>query len=122
MHTSKVEEAEVVNNNAYILFYQKQIKGGSQSSSQEHWVYRMPDFHYKHKLTKAQQQQQNLKAATSGSSTTTTVANKASPQNKAETKSPVQQVKSETTEEKSKPEVKTEESKKEEDVEEEEVA
>ena len=37
----------------------------------------MPDFHYKHKLTKAQQQQQNLKAATSGST-----ANKTSPQNK----------------------------------------
>ena len=81
MHTSKVEEAEVVSNNAYILFYQKQIKGGGQSSSsssssssttsssQEHWVYRMPDFNYKHKLTKAQQQQQNLKAVTTGSAT-----------------------------------------------------
>ena len=83
MHTSKVEEAEVVSNNAYILFYQKQIKGqGGQSSSsssssssttsssQEHWVYRMPDFNYKHKLTKAQQQQQNLKAVTTGASNT----------------------------------------------------
>jgi len=136
MHTSKVEEAEVVNNNAYILFYQKQIKGGSQSSSsssssstsssnQEHWVYRMPDFHYKHKLTKAQQQQQNLKAVTSGSSTTTT-ASKTSPQNKAvppttETKSSVEQVKIEKDEEKSKPEVQIEVAKKEEDVEEEEV-
>ena len=80
MHTSKVDEADVVSQDAYILFYQKQTLAGSSSTSsassssrscgaQEHWVYRMPDFNYKNKtsLTKAQQQA-NLRAVTTSSS------------------------------------------------------
>ena len=82
VHTSKVEEPDVVSQDAYILFYQKQSltsnnssssssaassSSGSSCGAQEHWVYRMPDFNYKNKngttLTKAQQQA-NLKAVT----------------------------------------------------------
>ena len=94
IHTSKVEENEVVSQDAYILFYQRQsltsnppsssassTSGSSGGSGQEHWVYRMPDFNYKNKtsssssttttqngkkLTQAQQQA-NVRAVTSGS-------------------------------------------------------
>ncbi len=82
MNTSKVDETDVVTQDAYILFYQKQTlsssscssassssSSSSSSSAQEHWVYRMPDFNYKNKtsssLSKAQQQA-NLRAVTSG--------------------------------------------------------
>jgi ubiquitin carboxyl-terminal hydrolase 31 len=86
VNTSKVEEPEVVTDDAYILFYQRQSTtpnsssasssaSSSSSSAQEHWVYRMPDFNYKGKngmpLTKSQQQQANIKAATSGFSRNT---------------------------------------------------
>jgi len=82
MHTSKVDESDVVSADAYILFYQKQSlasnssstssASSSSSSNQEHWVYRMPDFSYKNKtqLTKAQAQQ-----PTSGTTTTATSGN-----------------------------------------------
>ena len=85
MHTSKVEENDVVGQDAYILFYQRQSLTSNPSSSasssagsstcssgNEHWVYRMPDFNYKNKtasLTKAQQQA-NVRAVTSGSNFT----------------------------------------------------
>jgi ubiquitin carboxyl-terminal hydrolase 31 len=89
IHTSKVDEPDVVSADAYILFYQKQSlapnssstssASSSSSSNQEHWVYRMPDFSYKNKttqMTKAQTQStpnsgSATSTATSGSSSTT---------------------------------------------------
>lgn len=89
IHTSKVDEPDVVSADAYILFYQKQSlapnssstssASSSSSSNQEHWVYRMPDFSYKNKttqMTKAQTQStpnsgSSTSTATSGSLSTT---------------------------------------------------
>lgn len=89
IHTSKVDEPDVVSADAYILFYQKQSlapnssstssASSSSSSNQEHWVYRMPDFSYKNKttqMTKAQTQStpnsgSGTSTATSGASSTT---------------------------------------------------
>jgi ubiquitin carboxyl-terminal hydrolase 31 len=82
IHTSKVEENEVVSQDAYILFYQRQSLTSNPSSSsassssssgsssisggsgQEHWVYRMPDFNYKNKTS-----------SSNSTSTTTTQTN-----------------------------------------------
>ena len=51
INTSKVDENDVVTQDAYILFYQKQSlspcsssSSSSSSTAAEHWVYRMPDF------------------------------------------------------------------------------
>ncbi len=56
VHTKVLREQEVVAQDAYILFYQRQSLCASSSSSsssgssgQEHWVFRMPDFTYKKK-------------------------------------------------------------------------
>jgi len=55
-HTKQIGEEEVVNKDAYILFYQKACLSGASSASSssssggaDHWVYRMPDFVYKTK-------------------------------------------------------------------------
>ncbi len=57
VNTRSISEKEVVTQDAYILFYQKQSlssyssasSSSSGSSNQEHWVFRMPDFAYKKK-------------------------------------------------------------------------
>lgn len=96
MHTRKVDERDVVTQDAYILFYQRQSLSSSGASSssasssssssaamQEHWVYRMPDFTFKAKngMTTKQQQAANIQAVTTGrvcnkpaATTTTTTA------------------------------------------------
>lgn len=60
MHTKPILEKEVVTQDAYILFYQRQSltnnsssasSSSSGSSTQDHWVFRMPDFSYKKKTT-----------------------------------------------------------------------
>lgn len=63
-HTKQIGEEEVVNKDAYILFYQKAClspaaassssssstsSGAGSGGSTDHWVYRMPDFVYKTK-------------------------------------------------------------------------
>eukprot|EP00095_Tigriopus_kingsejongensis_P008552 snap_masked-scaffold989_size72935-processed-gene-0.7 protein:Tk08552 transcript:snap_masked-scaffold989_size72935-processed-gene-0.7-mRNA-1 annotation:"ubiquitin carboxyl-terminal hydrolase 31-like" len=62
MHTKPIREKEVVTQDAYILFYQRQSltsnsssasSSSSGSSNQEHWVFRMPDFSYKTKSASA---------------------------------------------------------------------
>jgi len=56
VHTKPLRESEVLTQDAYILFYQRQTQHSSSSTSsssssassgQEHWVYRMPDYTYK---------------------------------------------------------------------------
>ncbi len=58
VHTKCISEQDVITQDAYILFYQRQSLTTSSSSSsssssgstnQEHWVFRMPDFAYKKK-------------------------------------------------------------------------
>ena len=80
MHTKPITEQEVLSQDAYILFYQRQSLGagsGSSASSSsssgsstnpEHWVFRMPDFNYKKKVGTG------TTGTTASTTTTTTTA------------------------------------------------
>ncbi len=90
VRTRCITEQEVVSNDAYILFYQRQPVGGSEggsaaasanggssssstssgASNPEHWVFRMPNFTYKKK--------QPSSGASAAATTTTSTATPAS--------------------------------------------